>query len=325
MRELPNGMKHNEDYAGYPEAHGRLLDQDERDTLPEHCAINAIEFRKYHYMTGKRADGPPPGRTHRIVPPAILNQGVYPYAPAYAWRMWLSAAPDPTMLGPDAHTLYHESRQFLPDIIAAENPEGTSIRACAKALFIRGHIDSYVWMHHPDDAIEWLRNGMGTIVVGFRASRKSLFTPSHDRNGNTDVKDAEVYSTAALLCGWDEERKAFRFIPPYGYLWGYRGRRWMPYEHLRHYLSTDGELCAAPTKRYGTAASALVRDRMRTYAMRHGVYPKIAIPQGLYTHNADDRDMLDRFPARNVRSPSLAQREGGEELLLVVAKGRLSE
>lgn len=96
----------------------------------------------------------------------LLDQGPTPHCVGYSCRGFLTSAP--MMSKPDrgisAVRIYKDAQER--DEWGGNNYDGTSVRGGMKALVDAEEVGSYVWGHSVAEAIAWMNDGFGTIVVG---------------------------------------------------------------------------------------------------------------------------------------------------------------
>jgi len=171
----------------------------------------------------------------------VRDQGNSSTCVAQSWRHFLEAAPimtKPTN-GVGINELYKAAQEV--DEWEGESYEGTSVRAGAKVLQARGHLQSYVWAF--DDAtVQKYVLTQGPVVIG-TTWYEGMMIP--DENGFIRPTGANLGGHACLVVGFDNKRDAFRILNSWGPGWGQTGRAWLPKTALHKLMQDDGEACAA--------------------------------------------------------------------------------
>jgi hypothetical protein len=192
------------------------------------------------------------GDTSRLVLPKsrhwwageTLDQGPTSSCVGHAWRGFLSCAPLKTRTGPDAFEIYDAAQKI--DEWPGEDYDGTSVRAGAKVLAERGHLEQYLWAHDAQTAKEWILL-RGPIVFGTYWYR-SMNRP--DVDGFVEVKGAPSGGHAYLGVGYSTKRAAFRILNSWGPdRYGQRGRAWIRESDMDRLIREWGEACTAVERR----------------------------------------------------------------------------
>ena len=113
-----------------------------------------------------KAVGKPKPRLRPYKDGPLLDQGQTPQCVGYSSRGFLDAAPlmSKPSEGPSATQIYKDAQDR--DEWPGTNYAGTSVRGAMKALADAGVIASYVWGQTVAEAIRWMNDGYGTVVVG---------------------------------------------------------------------------------------------------------------------------------------------------------------
>lgn len=202
---------------------GRRVSVDQRDQrylMTDH--LTAVPERSWRYWY--------PGPT--------LDQGTTPQCVGYSWSQWLMTSPTRTKDGPAPSAIYHEAQER--DIWPGNNYDGTSVRAGAKALEERGHIERYVWAFDAKTVADWILT-TGSVVAGLTWTER-MFTP--DRDGFIYPDGRTVGGHAILLIGVNMNDEKIRIQNSWGQ-WGQNGRAWIRFQDFADLLADGGECCAA--------------------------------------------------------------------------------
>lgn len=171
-----------------------------------------------------------------------LDQGNTGTCVGHGWKHWMLTAPTIRTTPdkePSAFTIYREACVLdpWPQNDGGDLHFGTAVRAGAKALQARGHIDTYGWAFTIDEVIDWLCN-RGPLVIGVDWP-EGMFTK--DKAGFVHATGRVRGGHCVTLTGWSEELGAVRFPNS----WGDWGRAWLSGEDLESLLYQDGEACSA--------------------------------------------------------------------------------
>jgi hypothetical protein len=220
---------------------GRLPKKDERDYLVWQSPLRVAESMRsasYWFMGG-----------------AWLDQNGLPHCVGYSWTHWLEDGPiaQPGIIGDNAYAddLYFECQRN--DEWAGEDYEGTSVRAGAKLMRLRGLVSNYFFAFD----IESVKLNVlerGPVVVGTPWYR-SMFTPKKydDRTYVCKVNKASgragghayVLNGISLTKEIDGVTGFFRLKNSWGRDWAFKGRCFISIEDVAKLLADDGEMCIA--------------------------------------------------------------------------------
>ncbi len=208
-------------------AFGRLDAIDDRDHLHRMAlAVGQVTRTDMHWITGP-----------------VLDQGQQPHCVGYAWKQFLQTTPRRTLVGPDGDMIYHEAQ--LVDEWPGEGYDGTSVRAGAKVLTSRGHLNEYIWGFD----VETIRGYVlmrGPVTIG-SFWYDGMMNP--DTNGWVYRTGNMIGGHAYLACGYSSKRNAFRCVNSWGLGWGQRGKFWLHRDELSALIGQGGEACSAIEKR----------------------------------------------------------------------------
>ncbi len=186
------------------------------------------------------------------VPGALLDQGKTGTCVGHAWANWLACSPVRTKNGPLPFQIYREcvvvdewagndQEAALPD---AQLQFGTSVRAGAKVLSTRGHIQEYVWGFDVETVKRYVLL-RGPVVMG-TDWYTGFMEP--DSKGFVKLRGAIEGGHAYLNNGYSKLRRAFRCWQSWGQ-WGLRGHFWLPEDAMAPLMESGGEACSAIEKK----------------------------------------------------------------------------
>jgi C1A family cysteine protease len=213
--------------------HGRLHAPDERDhkyLMPRKREAAGVDTRYWH------------------TPPAY-DQGSTPMCVAYAGVRYLTTGP--IVNKPIAFAeLYHECQTL--DEWPGESYDGTSVRACFKALQRRGMIESYLWGFEVAPVIEHLLVA-GPVVMGTVWSDAMANLPySCELTVDEDLSNVGEGHAWCLIgasrsrVNADGSTGAARGVNSWGKKWGtQQGRFWVSFNNLDRLIKADGEAAIA--------------------------------------------------------------------------------
>lgn len=182
----------------------------------------------------------------------LLDQGSTGTCVGHGWAGWLMASPTRTKNGPSPFTIYREclavdewpsndAEATLPD---SQLQFGTSVRAGAKALTNRGHIEEYVWGFDLDTVKRYVLL-RGPVVMGSDWF-SGFMTP--DSKGFVQLTGAVVGGHCYLVNGYSKRLRAFRGLNSWGD-WGQRGRFWLPEAVMAALMEAGAEAASAIEKK----------------------------------------------------------------------------
>lgn len=177
----------------------------------------------------------------------ILNQGLLPQCVAYAWKQWLMASPIKQGRTIDTQEVYEQSQAIdeFPDTPPAG---GTSVRAGAKVMQMKGYISTYLWATTIDEIREWILRH-GPVVVGtnwYEAMFEGLRETHSILHGFwVKPEGAVVGGHAWNIIGYSLKRHAFRGFNSWGPNWGEKGKFWIAEEHMAQLMAEQGEAVTA--------------------------------------------------------------------------------
>lgn len=215
---------------------GRIAAPDERDKLhPMRAPVSAPLPESKFWATGD-----------------VLDQGSTGTCVGHAWAGWLMASPMRTKTGPSAYQIYREcilldewnSNDSEVGLSDAELQSGTSVRAGAKAVEARGHIQEYQWAFD----LATIRRYVllrGTVVMGIDWYT-GFFTP--DSKGFIRPTGIVEGGHAFICNGYSKKQKAFRCLNSWGMVWGQKGKFWIPEDVMTQLLTDGGEAASAIEK-----------------------------------------------------------------------------
>lgn len=201
--------------------------------------------------------GLPPGTRHYRSAP-VMNQGETGTCVAHGWAAWSQGAPLMIKPTPDMEpmALYDEfikNDEFPDNDVDPGRQYGTSVRAGAKVLQAKGHIQQYLWAEGVEDVRAWHLAGKGTIVLGINWDY-NMFEP--DKHGVVHRGGGVAGGHCVETSGWSDtlhiagkEYQACRCQNSWGPDWGQKGHFWILRDDLEQLLSEDGEACAALEQR----------------------------------------------------------------------------
>lgn len=246
---------------------GLLFAADERDAAPnttvgEHNYFIAPPHQPWLTTWDSMRE-----RWYMLKEEAVLNMGHMPASPAYAWRHWLSMAPNPTMLGPSAMEIMRGSLNHLP--LALHNFEGTTIRACADFLFTHGNISTMLTQDRRTasplelrELVEdWIMNGRGPLILEARWPDSFFDT----QNRHIVLKPPYKHPVAVVIRGWSAITDAYaRILAPFGPAWGVHGSKQLSSHDLLRLFheQDDARIITALDKNVGYEASRLKKIRV---------------------------------------------------------------
>ena len=177
----------------------------------------------------------------------ILDQGRFPQCVAYAWKQFLMAAPIMQGRKLDAQEVY-EQAQAIDEFSDTPPAGGTSVRAGAKVLQLKGFIGNYLWATTIEEIKQWVLQH-GPVVMGTNWYSE-MFTGHVETHsllqGFWVVPNGELVGGHAYVCqGYSLRRHAFRCLNSWGSGWGNWGKFWIAEEHLDYLLQQQGEACTA--------------------------------------------------------------------------------
>ena len=185
---------------------------------------------------------------------SVLDQGKTGTCVGHGWAGWLMASPTRTRNGPPPFTIYRECvavDEWSQNDAEAGGPDsglqfGTSVRAGAKVLEARGHIDEYVWGFDVDTVKRYVLL-RGPVVFG-ADWYTGFFTP--DSKGFIRATGIVEGGHAYLCSGYSKNLKAFRCLNSWGRSWGQqKGKFWLPEEVLAQLFTDGGEAASAIEKK----------------------------------------------------------------------------
>jgi C1A family cysteine protease len=192
-----------------------------------------------------------PESKHWVTGP-VLDQGATGSCVGHAWAGWLTASPMRTKNGPSPYQIYREcvvldewaANDMEANLSDTELQWGTSVRAGAKALEARGHIQEYLWAFDLDTIKRYVLL-RGTVVMG-----TDWYTGFFEPNSKGFVKPTGIIEGGhAYVCnGYSKIQKAFRCLNSWGPAWGQKGRFWIAEDVMAQLLKDGGEAASAIEK-----------------------------------------------------------------------------
>ena len=210
--------------------------------------------------------GLPVGTRHYLQGP-VLDQGSTGTCVAHGWAGWSYGAPlmtKPTAF-PKPFDLYRsivkvdEWEDNDHEASAADNDLqlGTSVRAGAKVLQARGHIQQYLWAESVEDVRSWHLANFGGVVLGVNWTSAMFKT---DADGFIRYTGSLEGGHCIKTTGWSDDKKAsfspsrgaVRILNSWGRTWGESGRAWITRDDLERLIADQGEACAAIERKLQT-------------------------------------------------------------------------
>ena len=126
------------------------------------------------------------------------------------------------------------------------NYDGTSVRALAKVLKLRGYLEKYLWALNVDAVVTHLAN-VGPVVFG-TSWYNSMFEPDKEGFINVFRDSGLAGGHAYMIKGYNMDKKcpggdrgAIRVINSWGRGWGENGFAWLSFKNANTLLSDWGE------------------------------------------------------------------------------------
>jgi hypothetical protein len=176
--------------------------------------------------------------------PIQLDQGREGACVGFGWTGFLNAKPVKHEYGNQmGFDVYHRAQQI--DEWPGEAYSGTSVRAGAKVLVERGHINAYAFTQDVETLAHFLlNNGPAPIGVNWHQgmdrvdSEGYIYPTGSVRGGHCVIVDGVVF-------GVDDEVDRFRIRNSWGLSWGLNGRCRIKVEDLGKLFSAGGTACMA--------------------------------------------------------------------------------
>ncbi len=185
---------------------------------------------------------------------SVLDQGNTGTCVGHGWAGWLMASPTRTRNGPPPFTIYRESvlvDGWSQNDAEAVGPDsglrfGTSVRAGAKVLEARGHIEEYVWGFDVDTVKRYVLL-RGSVVLGSNWYEGGIET---DERGFIQLTGGVLGGHAVLINGFSKVKNAFRGLNSWG-AWGDKksGKFWLRSQDMERLMGEGGEACSAVEKK----------------------------------------------------------------------------
>jgi hypothetical protein len=179
---------------------------------------------------------PPPSVVEsRIWPVDVrLDQGRTGHCVGFGGVDWMACAPvqDPGVKNQDGHDLYYWIKSNIDGEPGQEN--GSTVHSLAKALKIKGRLESYVWASNADEVRAWLLS-RGPVVFGTDWT-SDMFDPRTD--GMVTPTGAVEGGHCYLCIGFHEG--FFLFLNSWGNGWGKDGMFIMQPSDVNKLLMADG-------------------------------------------------------------------------------------
>lgn len=194
----------------------------------------------------------PRARAYREGP--ILDQGMKPWCVEFSQRGFVNAAPlmkGIESLGTEGE-FYKECQRN--DEWPGESYEGSSVRAGQKVALARKIIASYVWGQTVEEAMKWMNDGYGTVIVG-----TDWYQSMDDVGPDGFIKLPGTLATPigghAYRWNWYDKKKGGILVyNSWGASWGipkkgglFTGYAYLRVEDAERLLRESGE-AAAPTQ-----------------------------------------------------------------------------
>jgi hypothetical protein len=202
----------------------------------------APDDRDKNFLLRAVVPTPPPERYYRYWWQSGWwgDQGGTSQCVAYSWMHLLEDSPITySTAGPvlDPALLYAEAQRV--DEWPGEGYDGTSVRAGAKVLVLRGHIQSYTWAFSVDDVIRALLMS-GPVVLG---TNWYAGMDSPDSEGIVHVTGGIRGGHAYKADGINTRREIVRCKNSWGRGWGNVGRFHLSFDDLDRLIKEEGEAC----------------------------------------------------------------------------------
>jgi hypothetical protein len=174
--------------------------------------------------------------------PIQLDQGTEGACVGFGWTGLLNARPVKHEFGNKmGFDVYHRAQQL--DEWPGEDYSGTSVRAGAKVLRERGHIDAFAFTQNAETLARFVLNqGPAPIGVNWHQgmgrvdSEGYIYPTGRVRGGHCVIVDGVVF-------GVEGQVDRFRLRNSWGSTWGLNGRCRIRFEDLQRLFSAGGTAC----------------------------------------------------------------------------------
>lgn len=247
-----------------------------------------------YFISQRRRGSRLPSHTHNLPIPGQLARGPTAMTAAYAWRMWLNAAPNQTMLGPTVedihlaalqlqHLAYEGDPAHQPTL---DDPFNTPVSSwyCALALAAQGTFEFPILANEPGEIRLWALHVAPLVLT------TPIYQGMMYHEGDDAIIDGRLMGwNDYLIIGWSGQHKAARILGSEGRDWGKDGRKWLNRYDLEELLDQGAIALTAPVKRVGAEAhrAKLARqDRSLTATERMRQEPAMYVP--FYARGIED-------------------------------------
>lgn len=163
----------------------------------------------------------------------------------FGWMHFLEDAPI-THVGPTPilypQEIYAEAQKL--DEFPGENYDGTTVRAGAKYLMIKGYITEYRWGYTLQELIDAVLY-KAPCVVGTNWYYDMFFP---DADGLIKMTGSFAGGHCYLVNGVNVKKRMFRIKNSWGRKWGKSGLAYISFDDMEKLIKGQGEICLAVEK-----------------------------------------------------------------------------